>query len=121
MAMIERLQRIATVLSPARSILAALAILSIAVVILSVIENPWLQSDQWLIPGVAAALWCLVLYSLSYLFLDIPPQPDSAMNWRRRLSVRLRRFGLWILGAVFIGLSFALLALTYQLLRVFFM
>lgn len=118
--MIERLQRIATILRPLRPILLLLATASAALMALSVIENPLIHSDQWLIPAMAAMLWSLTLFSMSFFFLDIP-EVDPSMPWRVRLSRKMRRAALWVLGFLFVGLSLALLLLTYQLLRVYFM
>ena len=119
--MIERLHRIATILSRVRPILILLAVTSAAVMLLSVIENPLISTYQWLIPAMSAMLWALTLFSLSYLFLNVPGQPDPSLNWRERLSRKIRRSALWVLGLVFVALSLALLVLTYQLLRVYFM
>lgn len=118
--MIERLQRIATILRPLRPILLLLAAASAGLMGLSLIDNPLISSDQWLIPAIAAMLWSLTLFSMSFFFLDVPVV-DSSMAWRVRLSRKMRRAALWVLGLLFVGLSFALLLLTYQLLRVYFM
>ena len=88
---------------------------------LSLLNNPWLTDDRWLLPAFMGCMWFLVLYSLSQLFFYVPPPIDSSHNWRQRLSLRIRRSGLWILGAAFLLLSLSLIILTYQLLRVSFM
>ncbi|MEM7283691.1 MAG: hypothetical protein AAF438_18910 [Pseudomonadota bacterium] len=119
--MIERLQRIATFLSRLRLLLVVFALGSIGVMILSVVDNPLMLTDEWLIPATTAMLWSLSLYSLSYLFLNVPSAPDSSMGWRERMSTKIRRAGLWLLGLAFVGLSIMILLLSYQLLRVYFM
>lgn len=96
-----------------------LAAISLAAALLSLVENPWLDQDSWLIPGITALLWFLMLYSLSYLFLSVPSAPDPEMGWRQRLSSKLRRGLSWIAGVLFLALTLALLLLSYQLLRVF--
>lgn len=118
--MIERLQRIATVLSRFRGLLLLLAAVSLATAMLSLVDNPWLDQDSWLIPGITALMWFLVLYSLSFLFLSVPGPIESDMGWRQRLSRKLRRGVAWIAAALFLVLTLSLLILSYQLLRVFF-
>ena len=119
--MIERLQRIAKVLGRIQGVLLILAGGCGIGVVLSLVENPWVPDDSWLLLSFMGCLWFLVLYSLSQLFLHVPPPVASASNWRQRLSLRIRRGGMWLLGAAFLLLSLALVILTYQLLRVSFM
>ena len=119
--MIERLQKFAKVLSRVRTLLLLLAMGSGALVVLSLIDNPWLPDDRWLMLSFMSGLWFLVLYSLSQLFLHVPPPVESADYWYQRFSLRLRRGGLWLLGVMFLLLSAALIVLSYQLLRVSFM
>lgn len=116
--MIERLHRIATLLSRFRALLLLLAGGCLSLVVLSLIENPWLESETWLMPAIAAFLWLLLLYSLSFLFLNIPVPDEPGLSWDQRLSRRLRRGGLWVLGVMFLALSAAVLLLSYQLIRV---
>ena len=119
--MIERLQRIAKVLSRIRGLLLILAGACGAGVVLSLVENPWVADDSWLLFSFMGCLWFLVLYSLSQLFLHVPPPVATGTSWHQRLSLRIRRSGMWILGAAFLLLSLALFVLSYQLLRVSFM
>lgn len=119
--MIERLHRIAKVLSRIRGLLLILAGVCGIGVVLSLVENPWLADDSWLLFSFMGCLWFLVLYSLSQLFLHVPPPVATATSWHQRLSLRIRRGGVWVLGAAFLLLSLALLVLSYQLLRVSFM
>lgn len=118
--MIERLHRIATVLGRYQPWILVAATLCLMVVFASVIENPWLVSDEWLMPAIAGLLWLLLLYSLSTLFQSIPEAIEPGMGWRKRMSLKIRHSGLWLLGALFLVLSVAVLLLSYQLLRVAF-
>ena len=80
-----------------------------------------LETDEWMVPAVVGMLWSLVLYSLSFLFLYIPPGPDPGSSWWSRLSARVHRAGYWLLAILFAALSLALLLLTWQLIRVIFL
>ncbi len=116
--MIERLQKIARPLNRIRGLLLLFAGGSGLAVIASLVPGPWRQGDDWLIPSLLLLIWFLALYSLSKLFISIPPPTTSGSNWRQRTSLRLRRAGMTILGILFIGLTVGIMLLTYQLVRV---
>ncbi|MCY4358811.1 MAG: hypothetical protein OXD01_14970 [Gammaproteobacteria bacterium] len=121
MIMIELLQIIAFLLRPWRLLLLGMSVFSLLLAGLSVTDNPWLASDEWLVPAVVSLMWSLMFYSLSFLFLSVPPQPDSNAQWRYRLVVRVIRTGLGLLALGFVALSLALLVLTWQLVRAAFL
>ena len=116
--MIERLQRIARNIQRLRWILFLLAPASAVLVLASVIDNPWLSDDRWMMPGVVALCWSLVLLSVGRLFESVPPPATREMSWFRRLKRSMERGLLWLLGAAMLGLTGAVLLLSWQLLRV---
>ena len=116
--MIERLQRIARPLNRIGWLLLLFAGGSGMVLVASLVPNPWLQGDDWLIPSLLLLIWFLGLYSLAKLFISIPPPATSGSNWRQRVSLKLRRAGMTILGILFVGLTVGIMLLTYQLVRV---
>lgn len=115
--MIERFQAIATFLGKFKLLIVALILCSTLLLILSLIDNPYLQRDDTLIPSFILFFWCLTIYSFSQLFANVPAKPDSSMAWRARMAVRLRRGLLWILAVLMTSLSLAVVILTYELLR----
>ena len=119
--MIERLQKFAKVLSRIRYILLLLAGACAVLVLLSLIDNPWLCDDRWLLHSFTGFLWLLMLYILSQVFPELPPPVESAGHWRQRLSYRLHRGMMWLMAILFLSLSVSLILLSYQLLRVSFM
>ena len=119
--MIERLQKFAKVLSRIRYILLLLAGACAVLVLLSLIDNPWLSDDRWLLYSFMGFLWVLMLYTVSQVFARLPPPVESAENWRQRLSYRLHRGMMWLMAMLFLSLSVSLILLSYQLLRVSFM
>ncbi len=115
--MIERLQRIATFLARFQLLIFAMAGFSLLVMLLSVLENPWLHGDKWLIPSILGFCWALVLHSISKLFIVVPSIPGRGTGFRARTSIRLKLALLWVLGVFILGSGAALLILSYQLLR----
>jgi hypothetical protein len=118
--MIERLQRIATFLERLRWLLIILGGLSMAGILLSLIETHWLSGDALLIPAILAFCWAATLYSISKLFTRVPAKPAAEAGFRDRLSAQLRRGALWVLAVVMIALTFSVMILSYQLLRIGF-
>lgn len=116
--MIERLQVIATHLLRIRLLIALLAVFSLAVLFLSLLENPWIADDSLLIPAVLCLTWSVALLSFSRLLARVPQPPTPGAGWRARFSYRLRYTGVWLLALLLLALLGTLLVLTYQLLRV---
>lgn len=116
--MIERLQRIATILARFRLPIFVLAGFSLLVLVLSVLDNALLDNDTLLMPAILGFCWALMLYSTGELFQAIPENVGSEATFRRRMAVRVRRGLLWILGILTIASAAALLILSYQLMRV---
>ena len=118
--MIERLQRIANFLGPLRLLIFVMGGFSMVIVLLSLFENPWLTGDRLLIPSILGFCWAATLYSISKLFAVVPGMPNEGAGFRERLSIRLRRGGLWILAVLTIGLTIAVVVLSFELLRTWF-
>lgn len=116
--MIERLQRIATILARFRLPIFILAGFSLLVLILSVLDNPLLDDDTLLMPAILGFCWALMLYSTAELFQAVPDRADAEEALRRRIQVRIRRGILWILAVLTLVSSAALFVLSYQILRV---
>ncbi|MDG2140719.1 MAG: hypothetical protein P8K27_04415 [Gammaproteobacteria bacterium] len=119
--MIERLQRIASFLAKIRFVIIILGTFSFLVLVISFIDNPWFDSELWSIPSLLLFCWSLALFSLEELFVGVPKKLDKGASWHSRIWNTMRRFGLRVLGLAFIILSTALLVLSYQLLRTWFM
>ncbi len=119
--LIDRLGRIAVIVQRGRWLWIALALAAAVLIAASVVENPWLVDDRWLMPGIVALCWPLTLLSFGRLFDSVPPAATAKMSWRGRLSRRLHRGVLWLLGLAMIGLTLAVLLLSWQLLRVWIM
>ena len=102
--MIERLQKFAKVLNRISYILLLLAGACAGLTLLSLIDNPWLADDRWLLHSFLGFLWVLMLYTAGEVFPRLPPAVASAENWRQRLSYRLRWGMMWLLAVLFLSL-----------------
>ena len=115
--MIERLQRIATFLARFRLVMFVLAGFCTLILLLSVVENPWLQGDALLVPAIIVLCWALILYSASELFLIVPDRAKNEDRFGRRLALWLRRLLLSFLGLLTVLCVVAMMILSAQLLR----
>ncbi len=116
--MIERLQRIATVLARFRLPIFVLAGFSLSVLVLSLLDNPWLNSDELLMPSILGVCWALMMYSTGEIFQTLPREAGRDATLRRRLSAGVGRLLYWALGILTVLSTLALLVLSYQILRV---
>ncbi len=119
--MIDRLARVARLVRKWGWLCWLLAFAAAAMMAASVIPNPWLAGDRWLMLGVVALCWALALLSFGRLFESVPPPATAKMPWRERLGRRMKRGLLWLLGVAMIGLAGAIVLLSWQLLRVWMM
>ena len=116
--MIERLQRIATILARFRLPIFVLGGFSLAVLALSVLDNPWLSGDSLLMPSILGFCWALMLYSTGEIFQTLPAKAGAEDRLARRVSLRVRRLLFWLLGMLTVFSTLALMVLSFQLLRV---
>ena len=115
--MIETLHGIATILQRLRLPLGLLALVSLVLALGSVFELGQLSIAVTLVPSLLALIWAVDLYSLSYLFMHIPPRPQPGMGFFLRLRLKIKRFGMWLLALMSIVLGLSLIYLTFQQLR----
>tara|TARA_B110000014_G_C19727847_1_gene380217 strand:+ start:211 stop:579 length:369 start_codon:yes stop_codon:yes gene_type:complete len=118
--MIKRLQRIASFLKKIRFLIIGLGVMSLLLLLASFFDNPWIESEIWTIPSLLLFCWSLALFSLEELFINVPEKLEKTVSWRLRVSNTIRRAGFRILGMALILLSAALLILSYQLIRTWY-
>ncbi len=111
--MLELLGRIASALQPAkRGLLLVLPVCAV----LALLAALGILPDGMLILSVMLMLWALLLVILINGFHQVPPPPLPHMPLLRRLSLRVRRAGFWLLGAATLGFTIAVLAVTLRVL-----
>jgi hypothetical protein len=114
--MIERLQLIASFLHRLRLLIVAAGLAFLLAFGLSLFELGGLNGRDHLIPSLLGFSWAITLFSCASLFLQVPPLPAAGSGFRIRWRIKLRRGLLWLLGIFMIGLTSALLILSYKLL-----
>lgn len=119
--MIERLQLIASFLARVRWLILVLGLGLAILFVLSLFQPESVGGDQLMLPAVAGFCWMVLLYSFSRLFITVPEKPGPEHGWIRRLGLKFRRGLMWLMGLAMIALGVAVLVLSYQLLRTYFM
>lgn len=115
--MIELCKRIATILRRIRPVIICCLATSFLIILGSVFENAWLSFEFWLIPSFLAFCWFLVLYSFSEIFSFVPELSTKKSAWFKRLSNSIHTMWYRSLGVVSVCVFIALIILSYQLLR----
>jgi hypothetical protein len=115
--MIRKLHRIAQPLQRLLPLVLLLGLIGLIGLALSLLENPWLDSDRYLMGSLTLFGWSLTLYCIAASFRVLPPEPDSEQRIMRRLSLRIRWFLFWLLALLASAQALAMLLLTWQLLR----
>lgn len=116
--MIERLQLYARRLYRIRALIYVLAGGWFAVFLyaLGYLSGP--EQDQWMIPSVLGGVWSLLLVSMLSIFPNVPTKLSRDMGLFRRIKNRVSRFGFYLVGILFIGVSCALVIFTYRMVSV---
>ncbi len=119
--MIERLQTIATFLSRFRSLILVLGLIFVGLFLLKLFEVGPAADYDLLIPSIVSFCWAITLYSFSILFVNVPPKPDAKAGFWARWRARIKRGIVWELAILMLILSAAVLILSFQLLRAWYM
>ena len=116
--MIERLQLIASFLARHQGLILLLLVAFAALFTYSLFQFRG-DGDSLMMPALAC--WALTLLAYARLFAQIPEKPDKQHGFLRRQSLRLRRAAMHVLALMLILVGLAVLVLSYQLLRTWFM
>jgi len=103
-----------------RAVLLLIAMGALALAGVSLLDSDWSQDDPRTIPALLVFSWAITLYSFAGLFAFPPSHPESGAPLRSLLSLRIRRGALWCLALVMLAMSLALVVLTWQLLRTWY-
>ena len=115
--MIERFKRIATILRGIRSVIICGLAISFLIILVSFFKDSWLSFEFWLIPSFLAFCWFLVLFSFGEIFSFVPELSTKQTSWSKRLFNSVHRTWYRSLGVFSVGVFIALIILSYQLLR----
>ena len=115
--MIERFKRIATILKRIRPVIIFCLTSSFFLMLFSVLQSSLLSFELWLIPSFLAFCWFLALFSFGKIFSFVPELSPKQTSWSKRLLNSMHRTWYRSLGAVSVCVFIALIILSYQLLR----
>ena len=115
--MIERFQRIATILRRIRPVIICGLAASFLIILVSFFKDSWLSFEFWLIPSFLALCWFLVLFSFGEIFSFVPELSTKQTSWSKRLLNSVHRTWYRSLGVFSVCVFIALIILSYQLLR----
>ncbi|OUS27381.1 hypothetical protein A9Q99_15405 [Gammaproteobacteria bacterium 45_16_T64] len=76
------------------------------------------EQDALLIPSVLGTIWSMLFIALLSIFSNIPQKPVATDKFLRRIKIRFSRAMLYLVGLVFISVSFALVVLTFRFIKV---
>lgn len=113
--MLERLEKITRGLRP---LMPFSAVLGVAGAGLFAWSAAVAEADDYLIPGLLAALWGAWLFTLVTGFRDVPPPASGQQSLRARSRVRLARIGFGVLAWILLAAGLAALFMTWRLLVV---
>ena len=115
--MIERFKRIATILKRIRPVIIFCLTSSLFLMLFSVLQSSLLSFELWLIPSFLAFCWFLALFSFGEIFSFVPELSTRQASWSKRLLNSMHRTWYRSLGGVSVCVFIALIILSYQLLR----
>ena len=119
--MIERFKRIATILQRIRPVIIFCLTFSLFLMLFSVLQSSLLSFELWLIPSFLAFCWFLALFSFGEIFSFVPELSTKQTSWSKRLLNSMHRTWYRSLGAFSVCVFIALIILSYQLLRQWYM
>lgn len=118
--MIERLQRIASLLLRLRLLFVILGVLFAGLFVYSLFQFQG-DSGSYMLPAIAGFCWAMLLLSFAHLFAELPASPSDQDGMLTRWSSKLRRSLMTGMALVMLGLTGAVLLLSWQLIRTWFM
>ena len=118
--MIERLQRIASVLLRLQIPLTVLAVMFAGLFVYSLFQFQD-EGSSFMLPAIAGFCWALLLISFAHLFAELPASPSADDGLVTRWSLKLRRTAMTAMALVMLALTGAVLLLSWQLIRTYFM
>jgi len=118
--MIERLQRIASLLMRLQPLIVLLGLAFIGLFAYSLLQFEG-DRNSAMLPAIAGFCWSILLFAIARLFSRVPERPQASHGFWRRWDLRFRRALMTVMAILMLLLTLAVLVLSYQLLRTNFM
>ncbi len=80
--------------------------------------NSDIAGDRYLVPALLLCCWCLLVFTLVNMFSNPPPNVEQTRGFFKRLAVRIHRFVRNLVALSFLGLTMALIVLSYRLVAI---
>lgn len=113
--MLTRLQRQASRFAGAAKPLLALSALVLAGIGVLLAGPSAAQREIFLIPALLVFVWLLLAFAFIQLFVSVPDLPPAGSGWLKRMSVSIRRGFYYLFAVLMLGVSIAVLVITFQL------
>ena len=115
--MIEKLNRIALLLSPLKWPALLLSVLMLFVVLAIGISTSFEAEENYLVPSIIALLFFLALFALIANFEEVPRKVEPGDSFILRIKIRLYRCWFSVLGLLFFLAAGASIFFAVKLLR----
>jgi fatty acid desaturase len=115
--MLDRLHTFASRLRWLRPLSVLLGLISFFAAIFLLVQPDEMTTEAWFIPSLLVFCWTVLLYSFLSLFQVIPKRAGRDRPWRKRFMTGMVRAILYGLGLALLGLSIALVLMSYRLVN----
>lgn len=116
--MLERLHRAALALAPWQGLCLLGIAAAGAAVALSIFQVSVFAGDRYLVPAFVALLWLLCLYSFVACFRSLPAAAGPGAGFVTRWRARAARALYWLIAALLLGASLAVVLVSIRFLRI---
>lgn len=103
-----------------KPLVAIVGVLFLVLFVVSIFKLGGIDTDAYLIPGILGVFWAALFFVLVSAFAVIPQKPTGDEKFFARVKMRIRRGLYHLLGAVFLVLTFTVVALSLRLFGVWF-
>lgn len=110
---LERLQKIARLLSPLKWISLLGLVVSVIAFFFSVIEA---HLDRYIIPSVVGGMWAMLLFAFITGFQVIPARVQDGGSITERMTAQIARGAYWVLAILTGAASLGAVIMTFRLI-----
>ena len=113
--MIEALQSLSIKLRWAKPIVFIVGVTFLFLFFATIFGLLGITTDIYLIPSILGVTWAALFFFLISTFPYVPAKPDKGEKLLAKLQVLFRRGIYYIFGVIFVGLTIAVVTLSFKL------